>query len=127
MKEVLWLSCYGISIHAWNSVFFVELASIFGRLLKIDDPTLLKERLDYSRLSVTTSILKELNVVEVFWIHGKKYPIQINEDLEFGLTDDVCLVEYEDDNKSVHYELACLHDEEPLVETLVKHLRNDWN
>jgi len=34
-------------------------------------------------------------VFEDFWIDGKKYLMQILEDLEFGIANDVCLVEYE--------------------------------
>jgi hypothetical protein len=34
----------------------VELASVLGRLLKIDDMTFNKERLDYARLLLTTCV-----------------------------------------------------------------------
>jgi len=44
------LRCYGIPVHARNSVFFTELTSFFGRLLKIDDQTLNKNMMDYDRL-----------------------------------------------------------------------------
>lgn len=53
-----WARCYGIPIHAWNNGFFVELVSVLGTLLKIDNQTLHKERFDFSRLLITTKILK---------------------------------------------------------------------
>jgi len=42
-----WVRCYGVPLHAWDDIFFLELASSQGRLLKIDDITSNKERLDY--------------------------------------------------------------------------------
>jgi len=51
--------CYGIPIHAWNNVFFVEMVSVLGRLLKIDDQTINKEMLDFARLHITSKILKK--------------------------------------------------------------------
>lgn len=39
-----WEIFYDISIHTWNNVFYVELASLRGRLLNIDEVTLNKER-----------------------------------------------------------------------------------
>lgn len=36
-------------------------------------------------------------------------------------------MEYENDVKSVSSEPNCMHDEEPLVETLVNQLKSDWN
>jgi hypothetical protein len=34
-----WVRCYEVSLHAWNNIFFLELASSQGRLLKIYDIT----------------------------------------------------------------------------------------
>jgi hypothetical protein len=45
--------------------------------------------------------LGEINEVEVFLVDWKNYPIRIAEDLKFGLADDACLVEYEEDKESV--------------------------
>jgi len=48
--------------------------------------------LNYARFFVTTNILQELNVVEEFWIDGKKFSICIVENLEFDIANDACLV-----------------------------------
>jgi hypothetical protein len=37
------------------------------------------------------------------------------------------MVESEEDNKLVHFEPVYIHDDEPLVETLVNHLKSDCN
>jgi hypothetical protein len=55
-----WERCHDISIHTWNNVFYVELASLRGRLLNTDEVlTLNKDRMDYAHLLVSTTILKE--------------------------------------------------------------------
>ena len=80
-----WIRCYGVPLHAWNDIFFLELASTRGRLLKIDDTTVNKEKLDYARFLIATFELKELNYVVQFLIDGRVYPIRVIEDLEFVL------------------------------------------
>jgi hypothetical protein len=59
---------------------------------------------DHARLLVTTTILKKVNILKEFCINGLKFHIRIIEDLEFGLTDDACLLEYENDNQYVRSE-----------------------
>jgi hypothetical protein len=119
--------CYGILLHAWNICFFALLASFKGRLLKVDECSVNKVRLDYARLVITTSSFKEINVVEDFYIDGTKFSIRLVEDLEFGLAEDACLVEYEADNVSNCSEPAGMNDNEPLVDTLVDQLQEEWS
>ena len=57
------MRCYVVPLHAWNNIFFLELASSHGRLLKIDEVTINKERMNFARLLIATSVLKELNDV----------------------------------------------------------------
>jgi hypothetical protein len=54
---------YGVPLHAWNGIFFLELASTQCRLLKTDDVTINKDIMDFAHLLIATSELKELNVV----------------------------------------------------------------
>jgi len=118
--------CYGIPIRAWNSVFFMDLSSFFGRLLKIDDQALNKNGMDYARLLISTSILKEVNSFESICIDGRIYPICLIEDFEFGLADDACLVEYEDDHKFSFSEPDYVQNDEPAVDTLLNQLKDDF-
>jgi len=48
--------------------------------------------------------------------------IRICVDLEFGLAEDACLVEYEAENVSNCSEPTGMHDSKPLVNTLVDQL-----
>ena len=109
-----------------TTFFFLELASSDGRLLKIDEVTINKEKMDFARLLIATSDLKELNDVVNFWIDGRVYPIRVIEDLEFGFAVDACLSEFEADNKSQCSAPGCFQEEEPLVDALVQQLKDDW-
>ena len=68
------MRCFGVPLHAWNYIFFLELASTRCRLLKIDDVTVNKERMDFARFLIATHELKELNYVVHFMIDGRRYP-----------------------------------------------------
>lgn len=94
-----WVRCFGVPLQAWNNIFFLELVTTQGRLLKIDDCTINKDRMDYARFLIATPLLKEINVSEE-WIDGQMIPIRIIEDVDFGFAEDACLVECEDDNNS---------------------------
>lgn len=55
--------CYGILLHAWNVRCFGKLASVKGRLFKIDKCTINKLRLDYAPILITTKMAGEINEV----------------------------------------------------------------
>ena len=59
-----------------------------------------KVRLDYARLFLTTSQFSEINGVQKLYVDGVPFSVQLVEDLEFGLPENACLVEYEADNAS---------------------------
>lgn len=86
----MWVCCYGILLHAWNARFFKEIDLVKGRLLKIDECTINKLRLDHVRILITTKLVGEINEVKEIWIDGKKYPIRFVGDLELGLVGDAC-------------------------------------
>lgn len=82
-------------MHGVLVFFFWEHASVKGRLLKINECLIDKLGLNYARNLITTKLVGKINEVEDFWVDGKKYPIRFVEDLEFRLTDDACLIEFE--------------------------------
>jgi hypothetical protein len=94
-----WVRCYGVPVHAWNDIFFAELAETQGRLLKIDDVTSNKERMDYARLLLAIPLVKEVNTTVQVLINNKMTNIKICEDLDHGYGTDACLVECGDDNR----------------------------
>lgn len=74
---------------------------------------------------ITIVGLCEINVVEPCWVDGKKFDIRI-VDLEFGIAEDICLVEYEEENNSDCFEPNCMHEEALLVDSIVNLLKEDW-
>lgn len=91
--------------------------------MKINDCTLNRVRRDYAYLIIAAKILGEINEVEVFLVDWKNYPIRIAEDMEFGLADDACLVEHEEDKESLCTKPACLQEDVLLVD----HLQEEWS
>lgn len=83
-------------------------------------------RLDYARIFITTKLVGGINEVEDFLVGGKKYPTRFVEDLEFGLGDDTCLVEYEEKNESQGTESDCEFGDAPLVDNLVNQLHVEF-
>jgi hypothetical protein len=93
----------------------------------VDECTVNKVRLDYARLFLTTSQFSEINGVQKLYVDGVPFSVRLVEDLEFGLAEDACLVEYEADNASHCSEPVCMQDDVPLVDTLVDQLQAEWS
>lgn len=52
-----WVRIYGVPLHAWNIDFFKLCVLDVGRLLRVDDITLDKDRFDYARVLLSTTSL----------------------------------------------------------------------
>ncbi|GAU35351.1 hypothetical protein TSUD_337430 [Trifolium subterraneum] len=87
-----WVHCFGVLVHAWNNIFFAELAESHGRLLKIDECTSNKSRMDYARFKIATHSLKEINVSFQVLIDNRLTSIRLIEDIDFEFASDACLV-----------------------------------
>jgi len=90
-----WLRIYGVPLHARNFDFFKLRVYDCGRLLRIDDITLDRDRFDYARILVSTSSLDiikhEANIV----VDGVLLKFQIIEEWGFSLGEDACLLDDE--------------------------------
>ncbi|GAU46718.1 hypothetical protein TSUD_244120 [Trifolium subterraneum] len=82
--------------------------------------------MDYARLLIATTNLKEINGVVSVVIDNKVFCIRIIVDIEFGYATDACLVEYADDNKSECSAHSGMHADEPLVDAFVQQIHDDW-
>jgi hypothetical protein len=122
-----WVRCYGVPIVAWNSIFFAELAETQGNLLMIDEVTINKDRMDFARILITTSSLKEINTTVKVLIDNKDFYIRLVEDWGHGFANDVCLGELEDDNNSHFSDHSDLKADEPFVEEFVQQLHEQWS
>ena len=68
-------------LHAWNYDFFKLCVMDCGRLLRVDDSTMCKERLNYARALVSTSTLEILNLNTSMLIDGVLSKLNIIEEL----------------------------------------------
>ncbi|GAU41532.1 hypothetical protein TSUD_140630 [Trifolium subterraneum] len=121
-----WVRCYGIPVHAWNPIFFAELAETQGRLLKIEESTVNRERMDFASILIATSSVKEINVTIKVLIDNVMTDIHIIEDVGFGLASDACLLEIEEDNNSQFSSHTGMPEAAPLVDDFVQKLHDDW-
>jgi len=120
---------YGVPLHAWNVNFFKLCVFDIGRLLKIDDFTMEKEKFDYTRLLVATKSFDILNTSGSLMVDRVLLEFKIIEEWGFSLGEDACLFD-EGDAKDLDTQA---HDADHLVsndhrevEVLVDQISKDW-
>jgi len=86
-----WVRIYGVPLHAWNYEFFKLCVYDSGRLLKIDDITLDRDRFDYARVLVATSSLDIIKTEANILVDGVLFDFKIVEEWGFAVVDDACL------------------------------------
>lgn len=126
-----WLRVYGIPIHAWNESFFKLCILECGSYLRSDNCSMTRQRLDYARVLVSTTLFEVINVSEQISIEGVLVEIKIIEEWGFSLGEDACLSD--DDGKSVvscpdnaelHEDMDINNNVDILVEKIVKDVRD---
>jgi hypothetical protein len=65
-----WIRVYGLPVHAWRESCFKLCVFDCGRYLRTDECTLNRERFDYARVLVATSLLDIVNVTDTIVIDG---------------------------------------------------------
>ena len=99
-----WVRIYGVPLHAWNYEFFKLCVYDSGRLLKIDDITLDRDRFDYARVLVATSSLEIIKAEANIMVDGVLFEFKIVEEWGFAVGEDACLfdeAESQADDRSV--------------------------
>ena len=95
---------YGVPLHAWNIDFFKLCVFDCGRLLKIDDITMDRDRCDYARILLSTSSLEIINRKACIMVDGVLFDFQIIEEWGFSLGEDACLLDEESTQDDVNSE-----------------------
>ncbi|GAU46155.1 hypothetical protein TSUD_401590 [Trifolium subterraneum] len=121
-----WVRCYGIPLHAWNPIFFAEIAESQGRLLKVDECTLNKDRMDFARILIATPSLQDLNFTISVQIEDKVVCLHIVEEQGSVLAEDACLFECAEDIDSQFSVRTGVQEDEPIVDAFVDQLHADW-
>jgi len=106
----VWVCIYGVPLHAWNLNFFKLCVCDIGRLMRIDEFTLDKERLDYARVLVAMSSLDVLNVIAKFVVDGVLVNFKVVEEWGFSLGEDDCLGIEEDVSEEDRSDMLDSHD-----------------
>jgi hypothetical protein len=76
-----WVRCFGIPTHAWCEDFFRRMVFSFGVYCYIDQPTLMRTRLDVARFLIRTSALDLINFVGSIKINDDYFSVRVIEEL----------------------------------------------
>jgi len=79
---------YGVPLHTWNINFFKLCVLDCGRLLRVDNFTLEKERYDCGRVLVATSYLEVINATTKIVVDDVVLDFKIIEEWGFALGED---------------------------------------
>jgi len=124
-----WVRIYGVTLHAWNINFFKLCVLDCGRLLKVDDCTLEKERFNYARVLLSIALLEVINVDATLMVDDVLFNFKIIEEWGFKLGEDACLFD-EDDVRDGRNSGSAEVIEDGIVredvKAFVNHLFEEW-
>jgi len=119
-----WVRIYGVPLHAWNYDFFKLCVMDCGRLLRVDDITLERDRFDYARILLSTNFLDVINTETQIMVDGVLFDFKIIEEWGYSLGEDACLLDTEQDFDEASSEIPEVHAEDGDcgdVDVLVNH------
>lgn len=79
-REV-WLTIYGVPITAWSYDSFLDIGSIYGKVLSVD-----YSRMDYARVLVITDCFFMINNPILFTVEDKNFKVYITEESSIPVT-----------------------------------------
>jgi len=124
-----WVRIYGVPLHAWNINFFKLRVFYCGRLLKVDDRTLEKERFDYALVLLSTASLEVINADVTLMVDDVLFDFHIIEEWGFNLGEDACLFDEDDDKDGRNSGTAEVLEDDigrEDVEAFFNHLSEEW-
>ncbi|GAB2282959.1 hypothetical protein Dimus_039571 [Dionaea muscipula] len=78
-REV-WLSCYGVPVHAWNVGTFSAIANFWGEVLNIDEDTARCVRYDIGKVKVYTKNAAVINSQMILRVGWRSFKIRVAEE-----------------------------------------------
>jgi len=125
-----WIRVYGTPVHAWNELFFKICVSGCGRFIRSDECTVDKARLDYARVLISTTFLKDINLTSEVVIDGCKYSLKLVEEWGCNLGEDAFMSEEEIDPRakalSICKDVAGMEEFNGEMDDLVDDLNKEW-
>ncbi|KAL8469021.1 hypothetical protein ACS0TY_032008 [Phlomoides rotata] len=106
-KRVIWTQWFWVPMHAWNSKFFKLVSTKFGHLIRLDEDTFARRKLQMARVLIRTSrpeIPREPFAVlideRVFHIRIREEVEDLEDDYEEWSSDEVCVEDGDDSSWS---------------------------
>jgi hypothetical protein len=88
-RREIWLSMFGIPLHAWGEDTFRKLANKCGVFVEIDEATRNNERFDVARVKVEAALCGRIDFVVKLIIQGASYVVRVVEECCGLAKDDV--------------------------------------
>ncbi|XP_028215124.1 uncharacterized protein LOC114397228 [Glycine soja] len=79
-ERLVWVRCYGVPSHVWDSDFFSFLTKDIGVFVHSDDNTMKRKTMDVARLMVRTVKKEAINMIRKVCINGVSFSIKMVED-----------------------------------------------
>jgi hypothetical protein len=84
----VWISCYGVPLHAWGDAIFRTIGFKFGSFIQVDPSTKNMLRGDVARVKIVTSLPEVVDSTVVVSVLNKKFVIRVVEEGGRGEEDD---------------------------------------
>ncbi|KAL8543949.1 hypothetical protein ACS0TY_004482 [Phlomoides rotata] len=81
-NRIIWTNWFGVPMHAWNTKFFNQFSCHLGQLIKIDEDTRLKRKLQIARILIRTPYHELPRTPIAVTIDGKIFHIRVREEGE---------------------------------------------
>ncbi|GAB2285716.1 hypothetical protein Dimus_039720 [Dionaea muscipula] len=78
-REV-WLTCYGVPVHAWNVSTFTAIGNVCGKVLQIEDDTAKCIRCDIGKIKVFTQFPSVINQQLNLQVGALNYRMRVSEE-----------------------------------------------
>ena len=79
-SRLVWLNCYGIPLHLWNSQTFSEIGRIWGDVIKLADETAKNLSFAVGKVLISTNIMDSINKIVELVNKGKSIKIRVMEE-----------------------------------------------
>ncbi|GAB2290110.1 hypothetical protein Dimus_024398, partial [Dionaea muscipula] len=86
-REV-WLSCYGVHVHAWNVSTFCSIGNVWGEVVMVQDDTAKCARFDVGKIKVLTHNMSVINQELKLMVGSKMFGIRVAEEQAVFICDD---------------------------------------
>ncbi|KAG5564116.1 hypothetical protein RHGRI_000336 [Rhododendron griersonianum] len=79
-SRTVWLNCYGVPLHVWNSDTFFSIGRNWGEPITLDDATSKGLSFSSGKVQISTNSFGVINQEVNLEVNGKLYPIRVMEE-----------------------------------------------